>query len=305
MKEVLSITKERVSGLISFPRGTDTDKRDYGDLLIFAGKEGMAGAAIMTAMAALRSGTGLVKVVTPENNYPSLQQALPEAICVPEEDLSAHIKHCTAIVIGPGMGADERTEGVIRTVFEELKAFGREVPVLIDADGLNAIAGNEDLKKFVAGRTGAEGKAESNACDGEGTGHISLVITPHKREAGRLLGRGPIEKEDRIEACVELSELLGCTTLLKGDGTLISTYGSGTVWKNTTGNPGMATAGSGDVLSGIIGGFLAQGLATEEAAIAGAYIHGLAGDMVAESIGERSLIASDILVTLPAAFKRL
>ncbi|MBO4234937.1 MAG: NAD(P)H-hydrate dehydratase [Firmicutes bacterium] len=301
------VTDAIIKNILGGSRNADSDKRDYGELLIFAGKDGMAGAAIMTALAALRSGTGLVKVVTPKTNYPSLQQALPEAICVSEDDVLENIRHCTAIVIGPGMGASTHTANIIKFVIEELVNLGRSVPVLIDADGLNTIAESEELKKMILMRNQGIGKAKSDMeiVGSAVKGKIDIVITPHNREAGRLLGCAPIESENREKACVALAEIMDCTALLKGAGTLVYKNGSDIIWKNTTGNPGMATAGSGDVLSGVIGGLMAQGVGAENAAISGAYIHGLAGDVVAESIGERSVIASDILVTLPAVFKRL
>ena len=300
MKEAFLINKELVKGLISGQRDPDTDKRDYGDLLIFAGKEGMAGAAILAAKAALRSGVGLVKLATPKSNFPIIQRVVPEAICIEEESALSNLRYCTAIVIGPGMGADERTERIVANVLEEAPIC---TPILIDADGLNVIALRDELRSACR-RRGAKPTDSSGKCGKAITlaGAGPLVITPHKREAARLLGCESIDAAERKAACVKLAETFNCVALLKGSGTLIA---SGEVYQNTTGNPGMATAGSGDVLSGVIGAFLAQGMSAGEAAIAGAYIHGLAGDLVAENIGERSLMASDIIDALPEVFKRL
>ena len=319
------IDKELVKRFMGAPRRADTDKRDYGDLLVFAGKEGMAGAAILAAKAALRSGVGLVKVATPRSNFPIIQRTLPEAICLDEEAALSDLRHYTAIVVGPGMGADDRTEQVVEAVLERAPL---STPILVDADGLNAIAASEELKGIFCGRG-------------------NMVITPHKREAARLLGCEYIAAGEREAACVELAETFNCVALLKGSGTLITTPGSnagftagdepseteqykggepsiGIIYQNTTGNPGMATAGSGDVLSGIIGALMAQGTAPQAeqgtaqrergaeqgmaplyATICGAFVHGLAGDLAAEKLGERSIIASDIIDNLPAAFESL
>ena len=286
------IEKEYVANILSAPRRSDTDKRDYGDLLIFAGKEGMAGAAILAAKAALRSGAGLVKVATHKSNFPILQRALPEAICIEEDAALSTLAYYTAIVIGPGMGADERTEGIVKAV---LDCAPINTPILIDADGLNAVAKNDELKLLICSR----GERDNENSFG------NIVITPHVREAARLIGCESIETPGREATCVELSEKFNCIALLKGSGTLIKTPLTDMIYQNTTGNPGMATAGSGDVLSGVIGSILAQGTDMLDSTIAGAFIHGLAGDIAAEKIGERSLIASDIVDALPEAFGSL
>lgn len=302
MMEEKRIIGETIKNTLGARRAVDTDKRDYGTLLIFAGKEGMAGAAILAAKAALRSGAGLVKVATPRMNYPMLQIAIPEAICIEEEEAIEVLDRSnrmgavntqrnplglTAIAIGPGMGTDERAKRILERVLE----FGKsnpEVPLLVDADGLNLISESIEMQQ------------SARDCN--------LIITPHKREAARLLGEfgksaeygNPREYDARRETCIKLQSKYNGVTLLKGHETLI-TDGS-FLWINTTGNPGMATAGSGDVLTGVIGALLAQGISPLEAASAGAYIHGRAGDLAAEIVGQRSLIAGDIIDNLPKAF---
>ncbi len=287
------ITCEIVGDILNDRRAVDTDKRDYGTLLIFAGKEGMAGAAILAAKAALRSGVGLVKVATPKVNFPMLQIAVPEAICIEEEEAVELLKRqvqetssngkrtlfgISALAVGPGMGISERTKGILKEVVE----FGRknrDIPILIDADGLNAISASNDLQKEI--------------------GECNLIITPHKREAARLVE----EAGSRKETCIALQSKYKGVSLLKGNETLITDGTS--LWVNTTGNPGMATAGSGDVLTGIIGALLAQGKSPLEATCAGAFVHGKSGDIAAESYGERSLMAGDIIGGLPKAFKEI
>ncbi len=286
---IQSITEEIVRGIVSGNRKTDSDKRDYGDLLIFAGKEGMAGAAILAARAAMRSGAGLVHVATPKENFHMLQTSVPEAICMTEEEATAALNKFSAIAVGPGMGTDERTEKIVDSVLR-FSAAHQDIPIIIDADALNVISRNKSLGVILTYR---------------GAGINNIVITPHKREAARLLGNTNESPEiERVETCTALSKKYYCIALLKGYETLISHRGQ-TVWKNTTGNPGMATAGAGDVLTGIIGSLMAQGTGPIDAAAAGAFVHGRAGDIAAKKLGERSVIASDIIEALPEAFNEI
>ena len=284
------ITSDIVSKILCERRAVDTDKRDYGTLLIFAGKDGMAGAAILAAKAALRSGVGLVKVATPKTNFPMLQIAVPEAICIEEDEAVELLKRqayeasydgmrnsfgVSALAVGPGMGMSERTNRILK----EVVLFGKknpDIPILIDADGLNAVSASASLQQ------------EIRECN--------LVITPHKREAARLVE----EAGSRMETVLALQSKYKGVSLLKGYETLITN--GDILWINTTGNPGMATAGSGDVLTGIIGSLLAQGISPLEATCAGAFVHGRAGDLAAETLGERSLMAGDIIERLPKSF---
>ena len=300
MKEAFLINKELVKGLISGQRDPDTDKRDYGDLLIFAGKEGMAGAAILAAKAALRSGVGLVKLATPKSNFPIIQRVVPEAICIEEESALSNLRYYTAIVIGPGMGADERTERIVANVLEEAPIC---TPILIDADGLNVIALRDELRSACR-RRGAKPTDSSGKCGKAITlaGAGPLVITPHKREAARLLGCESIDAAERKAACVKLAETFNCVALLKGSGTLIA---SGEVYQNTTGNPGMATAGSGDVLSGILSAVCVNADDLVLAAAAGAYINGAAGELAQSRRSAVTMTSSDTAACVAEVVERI
>lgn len=259
------------------PRNPVAHKGDFGRLLIVAGSPGMAGAAVLCARGALRSGAGTVTVALEKELFPILQIAVPEAMCVgryEETDFSAY----SAVVLGPGLGREDRDEKVMRKLFHGYKGS-----LVIDADGLNNV-GRFDL---------AEELRSSEA---------EIVITPHPGEAGRLLEVEGIE--DRREAVRALAKKYNCIAILKGQGTLVTGDGED-VWKNPTGNPGMATGGSGDVLAGIVGALAAQGYPLVDAARIGVYVHGLAGDLCAESLGETGMTAGDLCDLLPRVFKRL
>lgn len=270
MNELRLIDDALVNTLIK-KRHRDLHKGDCGRVLVIAGKIGMAGAAILSARGALRSGAGLVHISAPEELFPILQVGTPEATCIsrtlPPDQLGTY----QAIVIGPGLGDEDSNGLLIQMVLESsCKA------VIMDADALNLLARREDLKLL-------DIRAKER-----------LVITPHPGEAARLLGCTNAEiKQDRLLSAQRLVEKFGAVTVLKGAGTLVASPDDDT-YINTTGNPGMATGGSGDVLSGIIGALAGQGLSCHQAAIAGVYIHGLAGDLACETVGEHGLIASDL-----------
>jgi hydroxyethylthiazole kinase-like uncharacterized protein yjeF len=252
-------------------RHRDLHKGDCGRVLVVAGSNGMAGAAILSARGALRSGAGLVRVSVPEELFPIIQVGVPEATCVSRALPPDQLGNYQAIVIGPGLGDESSNVSLIKMVLR-----GNSKAVVLDADGLNLVARNDELKAAMQERKGR------------------LIITPHPGEAARLLRCTVAEiNADRFESVCRLAEQTGAITVLKGAGTLVATP-EREAYINTTGNPGMATAGSGDVLSGIIGALAGQGLSCFEAAAVGVYIHGLAGDMAAESLGEYGLIASDI-----------
>ena len=269
-------------------RPRNLHKGDCGKVLAICGSEGMAGAAVFTSKAAMRCGSGLVKLVTPEVNFPVIQISVPEVICTKWDDVKDNLAQFDSVAIGPGMGKGERTRKLLEEVLEKYDGT-----IIIDADGLNTMAGNPDLWVLVQERT-AKGKA--------------VVMTPHTVEAGRLLAaellnRGPTEFSKK-----ELAEMLvdkfGCVAVIKGENTLVAVSRE-EAFVNTTGNPGMATGGSGDVLTGIIASLAGQGLKAGDAARAGVFLHGMSGDLAAESLGEYGLIAGDIVDNLPLALKKI
>ncbi|MGI6734561.1 MAG: NAD(P)H-hydrate dehydratase [Anaerovoracaceae bacterium] len=263
-------------------RDKELHKGDCGKVLIIAGCVGMAGAAILSARGALRSGAGLVRVSVPEQLFPILQVGVPEATCVsrslPPERLEEH----QALVIGPGLGDELSNVPLIESVLKS------NCPVIVlDADGLNLLARNDGLKEAAKSAAGR------------------LIITPHPGEAARLLGCSAAEiNADRVGSAGRLAEQTGAVTVLKGAGTLVATPNRQT-YINTTGNPGMATGGSGDVLSGIIGALAGQGLSCFEAAACGVYIHGFAGDIAAKALGEYGVVASDIAAMTGLAIQKI
>jgi NAD(P)H-hydrate epimerase len=252
------------------PRRTDAHKGDFGRLLVIAGSPGMAGAAALCARGALRSGAGLVTVCIHEGLFPAIHALVPEATCMPRGGLddAGGLSRFDAIALGPGLGDSPETAALAKRV---LRAYGGKA--ILDADALNALAGDMDAFGAMGDRS---------------------VISPHSGEAARLLGLSLAEVEgDRPGAARRLAALSGGTAVLKGAGSLIA-HRDGRLLVNESGNPGMATGGSGDVLTGIIASFAGQGLDPFGAAAAGVYVHGRAGDISAERRGEYGLMASDI-----------
>lgn len=261
------ITKEFVNTFIK-KRERDIHKGDCGRILIVAGSKGMAGAAVLCARGALRAGAGLVRVSIPEELFPVIHIGVPEATCITRERLLEPLSQYQAIAIGPGLGDDEENEVLIRHILENYSGT-----VVLDADGLNLMCGN--LAALKAAKAG-------------------LIITPHPGEASRLLRRNTAEiNMNRLGSAIELSVCTGAVAVLKGSESVVATTEK-TTYINTTGNPGMATGGSGDVLTGVIAALAGQGLDRTAAAAVGVYIHGLAGDIKAGQTGEYGLIASDI-----------
>ena len=279
--KVTDITKETVRALLPH-RAPESSKADCGNILIIAGTGGMPGAAVMAAYGALRSGAGLCRIATSKDNFQLLQRVIPEAICVRTEYALAELDRFDAVAVGPGMGNSIMTAGTVERV---LKGYSGRL--LIDADGLNAIASRDRLKEALIAYKG------------------DAVLTPHAGEAARLLGSDPApggSEEDRIRTIEELTETYGVTAILKGKGTLIK-GGGPEILRNTTGNAGMATAGSGDVLTGMMTALLGRGLSAFDAAAAAVYLHGLAGDLAAADVGEESLMARDIVRGILGAFR--
>ena len=265
---------------------TDAHKHQFGHLLVIGGDFGMGGAAIMAAQSALRVGTGLVSLMTrPEHIAPALA-VCPEVMAMgvsedPERILET--QQPNAIVIGPGLGDGDWGQRLLQAVAE------LDVPILADGSALTLMG--EHL-----------GAARTNKPNG------LAVITPHPGEAARLLGCSAVDvNEDRFTAASELSQKMDAVTLLKGAGSLIADAGSddSAISVCAQGNPGMATAGSGDVLAGIIGGLLAQGRSAMDATLCGTCLHAAAGDIAAHDLGQRSLNATDILARLPELLRDL
>jgi NAD(P)H-hydrate epimerase len=264
-------------------RNRELHKGQCGKVLIIAGCKGMAGAALLSAKGAMRSGAGLVRVSIPEELFPILQIGLPEATCISRSLSREQLEEYQAIVIGPGLGDDLSNVSIIE------KVFNSKCPaIVLDADGINLIARNPALQE--AARK---------------IGEARLVLTPHPGEAARILGCSSEEiNMDRKGAAKRLGELTGGVVVLKGAETLVASPNNKT-YINTTGNPGMATGGSGDLLSGIIAALAGQGCTCFEAAACGVYIHGRAGDIAAKILGEYGIIASDIGAMIGLAIKEI
>ena len=271
-------------------RKPDMHKGDCGHVLVIAGSKGMTGAACLAAEAALRTGSGLVTAAAPASEQPVLAAKLTEAMTLPlpcaEGVLSleacapilAALENCDVCVIGPGLGRCAALPVILKELFNQKK------PVVLDADGINALSTHIDIGKV-------------RACD--------LVLTPHPGEMARLTGKTVQEIESaREETAREFAESFGATLLLKGHRTVIASP-EGAVHVNQTGNSGMASGGMGDVLSGVIGSLIGQGAPPYDAAVLGAFLHGLAGDMAADRLGEHSLLARDVIDTLPQAIRAL
>lgn len=263
------------------PRVLETHKGSYGHALIIGGSSGMSGAAVMTSWAALRCGAGLVTLAMPEKIM-AAAQLVPEVMSrglpsTPEGAISSEacpmienlLGTAAACAIGPGLSRYKDGNEIVRTVLEKAG-----IPVLIDADGLNALQADIGILK---------------------DRQVPVVITPHPGEMSRLTNLSVAEiQHERIETSRYYAREWGVTIVLKGNNTIIA-HPSGQVYVNTTGNPGMATAGSGDVLSGIITGLIAQGLKPTDAAVAGVFLHGQAGDTAAIHLGQRALTATDLI----------
>jgi NAD(P)H-hydrate epimerase len=273
-------------------RKSNAQKRDFGHILILAGSARFSGAASLCAESALRAGSGLVTLGIPKSLNSALIKIKPKEVMtlpLPETKQGAlsqegyrkiidFIKHVDVLIIGPGLAREKSTQGLVRKILGATKK-----PTVIDADGLFALSGHLPLLK----RQGAE-----------------KILTPHCGEMARLLG-GSINKiqGQRKEIAQDFAKDYKVTMVLKGHRTVVADY-KGNLYINKTGNPGMATAGSGDVLTGIIGAFLGQGLDAFAAAKYAVYLHGLAGDLAAEEKTQISLIASDIIAKIPAAIKK-
>ncbi len=263
-------------------RDSFAHKGTMGNALIIAGSYGMAGAAILSTRACLRAGVGKVTVDTPRRNMPIMQTAVPEAVVypAPEETIFSepvHTEDYDALAIGPGIGQAEQTAVAMIAQLRRTHC-----PVVIDADAINILGNHRAwVQQLPRG----------------------IVMTPHPKEFDRLEGPSANSYERLSKACA-LAKRLQAFIIIKGRYSALCTP-EGEVMFNSSGNAGMATAGSGDVLTGIIAALLARGYQQREACLVAMYLHGLAGDLAAEELGEESLIASDIIAYLPKAFKKL
>lgn len=273
-------------------RVADAHKGTFGTVLVVAGSLGMAGAAVLTGWAALRSGAGLVRVACPAGVQEVVAAGYPGYTTIgirqhadgtfgdgAAEELVEAAQEANVVAIGPGLGRASGTVAFVRRFLEML----RGVPAVIDADGLFALSPV----------TAALGNPET-----------PFVLTPHPGEFARLTGESvPHGDADRLHQLLGFVRRVGQTVLLKGSGTLVAQ--GQRLYRNTTGNPGMATGGSGDVLTGVIAALIAQGLTAFDAAVLGAWVHGRAGDLAAIQHGQTALTATDLLDNLPAAFQEV
>jgi len=275
------LSKQMVRSLLK-PRSKFSHKGSFGHALLLAGSSGKCGAAVLAATACLRSGAGLLHVHSVRNVIQAIQCSLPEAMTITDPHHECittlpNIEPYSAIAAGPGMGTDQQTAATLKLLIQNTSK-----PLLLDADALNIIAENPTWLAFLP---------------------AGSILSPHPGEFRRLVGDWA-DSFEKIQLQQQLSQRFKLYIILKGAHSSISSP-SGECWFNTTGNPGMATAGSGDVLTGIILGLLAAGYTSNHAVMLGVFIHGLAGDIAARSIGYESLIASDIIAHLGEAFLEL
>ncbi len=281
--QVQALAHEDVLSILP-DRKPDSHKGDYGRILLLCGSVGYTGAAALAAMGALRSGAGLVFLGVPESIYAIEAVKLTEAIVfpLPEEggklsrkaipEILERLKNMDAVLIGPGLGQSEDTFLVTKAVLQHAVC-----PVILDADGINVLAGHMDILR---------------------DRHYPTILTPHAGEFGRIYGQ---ITPDRVSCAAAFARENGCILLLKGHETVIT---DGTEnYVNHTGNPGMAVGGSGDVLAGIITALVGQGVEPLKASACGAWLHGASGDICEKEIGQYGMLPSDMLEVLPRLLK--
>jgi NAD(P)H-hydrate epimerase len=284
------LEEEEIQTWLSIPRQPDTHKGDYGHLLVIAGSVGKTGAAAMACQAALKIGAGLVTLAIPKSLNPIMEMKLTEVMTEPLPEtpkqtlslraFSAIVRLCEnkrAVIIGPGLGIFKETQSLVLKLIRTL-----DLPIILDADGLTALATQPKILP---------------------TTNRSLILTPHPGEMARLI-RSTVKEvlEDRIRLSRNFSQSQHVHLILKGHPTLITTP-KGEVFINPTGNPGMASGGTGDVLTGMIGGLVCQGFDILPSLQMAVYLHGKAGDEGVKEVGEKSLIATDIIEKIPALLK--
>ena len=288
------ITPRDVVSVIG-PRSPTANKGNFGHVVVLGGSSGKAGAPAMAGIAVLRIGAGLCTVATAEDVLHTVAGFYPELMTEPLEQtaegtisgklptrrrIDALIQGKTVLAVGPGISRNQETAKLVRSLVSKC-----ETPMVLDADGLNAF--------------------EGHAAELNGKGR-SLVITPHPGEMARLVGSSVAGvQRDRLNVARTFARGHGVIVVLKGHRTVIAEP-DGVIWVNTTGNPGLATGGTGDILTGMVAGLIAQNPGRiNEAVIAAVHLHGLAGDVASETMGEQSLIATDLLAALPEAFRRV
>jgi len=273
-------------------RKKKSHKGDYGHILVLAGSKGLTGAAYLASQAALLSGSGLVTLGIPESLNAIMERKLTEVMTLPLPEtknaalsfaaykkIKEFIKKIDVVAIGPGLSQNSSTIKLVRKLIRTL-----DKPFVLDADGINALKGSPGLLKKVK---------------------VPAVITPHPGELARLLGKKAKDvQKDRLRLARKFAIVYNKLLVLKGHRTIVATPPGG-YYVNTTGNPGMASGGVGDVLTGIIASLMGQGLELSQAATLGVYVHGLAGDLAKKEKGETSLVATDLLKMLPKAFKKV
>lgn len=273
------------------PRKAASHKGDFGKIFILAGSRNFSGAPYLASMGALRAGAGLIALGVPESLYPIMAYKLVETMVRPFQEtkngalsrgagreILSFLKTQTVLALGPGLGQHPETQGLVRKVVSSWKG-----PQVIDADGLNALSGHDPILKKLGIRT---------------------IVTPHPGEAGRLFQKTvPADEAGRKKFAAHQAKKYKLVIVLKGHHTVVAAPGR-PVYVNETGNPGLATGGSGDVLTGIIAAFLGRGLEPFDAARCGVFIHGLAADLAVGKFGETSLAPTDVLDYLPAAFQK-
>jgi len=270
-------------------RPVDAHKGTFGHLLVIAGSRGKAGAALLTGLAALRTGCGLVTLALPESLALEVTRKFPEAMTLPLPetpegtlskgglaDIVRYSRKTSAVAVGPGLSVNADIMFLVREVLRRVSK-----PMVVDADAINALMGDAGFLKRIRRR---------------------LVLTPHPAEFGRLMDCETVAVQtDRLGSVRSFTEQFHHVLALKGAHTLVGGP-EGRISINLTGNSGMGTAGSGDVLTGMTGALLAEGMETFDAALASVHLHGLAGDLAATAKDERSLIARDIISRIPEAF---
>lgn len=273
-------------------RKTDGNKSSFGRVFIVTGSIGMTGSGCLAAKAALRTGAGLVYIGVPSALTNIYEGNVTESITIPlkdtefgtldcesKNDILKIIEKCDVTALGPGLSTDKNISEIVFEVIKQAKK-----PLILDADALNVISENIDVLKLL--------KAPA-------------ILTPHPGEMARLLNVTVLEiQANRIETAKEFACKYKVIVVLKGSGTIVA-LPDGNVYINPTGNSGMATAGTGDVLTGVISGLVAQGASCESAAVSGVYLHGLAGDLAKEDKGEYGMIAGDVVENLPYAIKSI
>lgn len=265
-------------------RPKNAHKGTFGTALTFCGSYGMCGASVLSAKSALRSGVGILKAAVCDKNYSAFTSCVPEAVVslfktdsdgfadIPEERTVSLLNSADAVLFGCGTGRSDKAVKALKAIIKN-----SEIPMVLDADGINILSQDINIIR--------ERKAP-------------LIISPHPKEMSRLTGLSVLEIENnRIKAAADFAEKYKVTVILKGANTVVA-CSDGEIFINTTGNSGMASGGSGDVLSGIIVSLLAQGYSEKDAAVTAVYIHGLAGDFAAKRLTKRSMIASDIIEEL-------